>query len=284
MIKYILVFVLLSFGVSGVAQSEVLIRMQLEEEIEADVASRLRQALQQSGILLDGVSTTTLSGQLSPGREGQIEGNAIRYIVSYDLLLEARLAGNGQLFHTALVTLEGTGKNKLHARQEALRQLSVRNRSWQQAMDQLRTDYVQTLHDNCAPLLAQADQLEERHQLLTALALADGIPMDSPCYTQARERRLSYYQTYQQRYCEDHLELAGRQLALGLPNAALDEIAKIDTSSPCAAAARKLLDEAAGTLKEQQAAKAQFLRQVYQNQVEVETARSKVISGLIEGQ
>jgi hypothetical protein len=73
-------------------------------------------------------------------------------------------------------------------------------------------------------------------------------------------------------------------LALALPNAALEEIAQIDPSSSCAAAARQLLEEAAETLQDQQAAKAQFLRQVYQNQVAVETARSKVISGLLEGQ
>ncbi|MEL7221935.1 MAG: hypothetical protein AAGJ93_11490, partial [Bacteroidota bacterium] len=245
---------------------------------------RMRQALQQSGIQLDGISTIFLKARLSLGKSGEIEGMAKRKVSGYDLLLEARLAGTEQVFHTSAVSLQGSGNTLAQAKQAAIRQLNTRNRSWQAAMEQLKTDYLKSLHENCASLLREAEQLKDRQQLLTALALADGIPADAPCYTQAQTYREGYYQQYQKNYCEDHLEQARRQLALELPKAALEEIAKIDAAAPCAAEARQLLEKAAATLKDQQATKAQFLRQVYQNQVEVETARTKVISGLLEGQ
>lgn len=265
-------------------QTEVPIRMQLDEQTDVQLVDRLRQALQRSDIQIDGISTIILSSKLSPGKSGEIEGIANRQILAYDLLLEARLAGTQQLFHTSVVALQGSGSNKYEAHQAAIRQLGFRNRTWQRAIEQLKIDYIKTLHENCGSLLTEAEQLQERQQLLTALALADGIPLDAPCYAQAREYRERYYQSYQETYCQNHLEQARRQLALELPKAALAEIAKIDASAPCADEAKQLLETAAATLKDQQSAKAQFLRQVYQNQVEVETARSKVITGLLEGQ
>lgn len=276
-----LLLVLLSFSF-GYSQTDITTTIQLDPQLDSELKTRLPQALQRSGIVIDTLSDILLGGELMLGREGQIEGNATRHVISYDLLLEGRLSGSGAVFHTSTIRLTGTGSSSQQARQAALRQLQANNRSVRNASEQLKIDYQRVLAENCIQLLLQADQLQERQQLLTALALADGIPMGSPCYAQARSQRLSYYQSYQQQYCAEHLEQARRQIALEKPQAALDEITKIDVNSPCAAEARTLLEEAAVSLKDQQAAKAQFLRQVYQNQVAVETARTQAISGLIE--
>ncbi|WP_020535621.1 hypothetical protein [Lewinella cohaerens] len=272
---------LLSGFLNGMAQ-DIPLQLRFAKSVEKDVVQRLTPALQRNGALLDSLSGVLLEADLVLAREGQIEGMRTRFVAAYDLLVNLRLSGSDQVISTASTSLQATGSSLADARRNALRQLTNGGTSANRLWETLKADYQKTFTANCNDLLATAAQQAERGNLLTALAITDAIPMASPCYAQARNKRQAYYLDYQAASCRQHLDMAHQQLALEMPKAALDEIGKIDPSSDCGGEARQLVEKAAAQLKDQQSRKAQFLRQVYQNQVQIEQARNTIISDLVK--
>lgn len=252
------------------------------DKVSEEVRQYLLPALWRSGIVMDTLSGVILSASLSPVQERKLEAVQIRYIAAYDLFVEARLSGSRKVISSEAATFQSTGSTPEEARRMALRQLHTGSARVDRLLGKLTADYQRTFGENCHQLLTKAAQQAERNEVLIALAIADAVPMDAPCYELAQRQRVLYYDRYQQEFCEQHLEAARRQLALEMPKGALEEIGKIDPSSTCAAEAHQLLSQAGAQLKNQQSAKAQFLRQVYQNQVAVEQARNAVISDLVK--
>lgn len=280
-LKFTLIIGLLTGSIlSGLAQ-DIPLQLRYAKSVSADVEQRLTPTLQRNGALLDSLSGVLLEADLILAREGAMEGMRTRYVAAYDLLINLRLSGSDQVISTASASLQATGNTLDDARRNALRQLTSGSVAVNRLWETLKADYQRTFTTNCNDLLAAAAQQAERGNLLTALAIADAVPMASPCYAQARGSRSTYYLDYQAASCEQHLEAARQQLALEMPKAALDEIGKIDPASDCAPTARQLVEKAASQLKDQQSRKAQFLRQVYQNQVQIEQARNTIISDLV---
>lgn len=279
--RLFLIFILsASYFLNGTTQ-DIPLQLRFAKSVSADVEQRLIPALQRKGALLDSLSGVLLEAELVLVREGQMEGMRTRFVAAYDLLVGLRLSGSDQVISTASASLQATGNTLDDARRNALRQLTTGSAAIHRLLETLNTDYQHAFATNCNDLLATAAQQAERGNWVTALAIADAMPMASPCYAQARASRTSYYLDYQAASCTEHLEMARQQLALEMPKAALDEIGKIDPASDCAPTARQLVEKAAAQMKDQQSRKAQFLRQVYQNQVQIEQARNTIISDLV---
>lgn len=250
--------------------------VQLKADAPQVIEAKLVAALTRNGYDINDLAGTYLDVQLEPVRENQISGIQSRYVGTYQLSMTLRMQGNGRIIGSTVKAMQSSGSDA----EAALRQLDL-NEAVTTATQELNETYQYAYGTRCAALLEEAKVVAARDQL-TALAIADAIPADSPCYAEARTARTRYYEAYQTANCARHLELARRQLALNAPAAALDELAKIDPASDCAAEARTVLEEAANMREAQQLAKAQFLRQVYQNQVQVEQARTQVISELVK--
>lgn len=280
--RLFLIFILLASCFLNGTTQDIPLQLRFAKSVSSEVEQRLTPALQRNGALLDSLSGVLLEADLVLAREGVVEGMRTRYVAAYDLLINLRLSGSDQVISTASVSLQSTGNTLDDARRNALRQLTSGSAAVNHLWETLKADYQNAFTTNCNNLLATAAQQAERGNLLTALAIADAIPMASPCYAQARGSRTTYYLDYQAASCQQHLEAARQQLALEMPKAALDEIGKIDPASDCAPAARQLVEKAASQLKDQQSRKAQFLRQVYQNQVQIEQARNTIISDLVK--
>jgi hypothetical protein len=279
--RSLLLLILLASSYLTVTAQDIPLQLRFAKNVSSEVEQRLTPALQRNGALLDSLSGVLLEADLVLAREGVVEGMRTRYVAAYDLLINLRLSGSDQVISTASVSLQATGNSLDDARRNALRQLTNGSAAVNHLWETLKADYQNAFTTNCNDLLATAAQQAERGNLLTALAIADAIPMASPCYAQARGSRTTYYLDYQAASCQQHLEAARQQLALEMPKAALDEIGKIDPVSDCADTARQLVEKAASQLKDQQSRKAQFLRQVYQNQVQIEQARNTIISDLV---
>ena len=259
----------------GLQAQDLVPTVQLQSDLPEAIEARLVSALVRNGIQIDELAGTYLDVTLDPMRENRIEGMQSRYVATYQLGLTLRMQGNGRIIGSAIKGINASGKNA----EEAKRQMDI-STAVNQAAEELITAYNYAYGTRCAALLQEAQLLSGR-ETLKALAIVDAIPAGSPCHADAQTARLQYYNDYQAANCKLHLELARRQMALNAPAAALDELAKIDPTSDCAAEARSILEEAANLRETQQLAKAQFLRQVYQNQVQVEQARTQVISELV---
>lgn len=267
---------------SWLSAQDMITNIQFAPTVASDVQQHLTPLLQAGEISLDVLSGIYLDASMELVNEGKIDGMRTRYTAAYQLYLNLRISGSQEVISSQIIPLKGMGNSADNARRAALRSLRTGTPQVDTIVQQLQRDYQQAFGANCSNLLAKANQQAERDQLLTALAITNAIPMDASCYGEARASREEYYLAYQAASCQGHLEAARQQLALELPKAALEEIGKIDPASDCAITARKLLEDAADQMKEQQSRKAQFLRQVYQNQVQVEQARNAIISDLVK--
>jgi hypothetical protein len=267
---------------SAVAAQSSTINVQFAPTVDEDIRQRLTPLLQQGGIQLDELAGVYLEANLEPVRQGQIDGMQKRVTVAYDFLLNLRIGGSQEVVSSQVISVQATGTNEATARRAALSSLRSGSAKVNHFVAALRTDYDRAFNANCARLLAKAEQMTERKELLTALAIANAVPPSSSCYAQARADRESYYLAYQAANCAEHLSSARAHLVMEVPKAAVEELAKIDPASTCAEEAKQILEEAAAQLKDQQNKKALFLRQVYQNQVQVEQARNTIISDLIK--
>ena len=250
--------------------------------IDEDLRQQFTSLLYQEGCAIDTVSGVLLHLRMSPVREGVIDGMKRLHTAAFNLYVETRITGSQKIVSSEIAQVQSTGTTPEQAQEAAVQQLQTGSTRLTRLVQKLAADYEKTFGGTCHGLLAEAARLADTDQLLAALALANAVPADAECYTFASRQRTLYYDRYQQTYCRAHISAAQTQLALEMPKAAVDELAKIDPESPCAEEARILVNQAASVMKEQQTAKARFLRQVYQNQVQVEQARNQIISDLVK--
>lgn len=255
--------------------------LQIDGSVPAQLATRLNYALQQQSIQLDTTSACRLHAQLERGRSTTLEGMQGREVHGFLLYLSVKYAGKEQVISTGLIELSGTGTSARVAERNAINQLRPTHSGWQSWIKQFTDDYNAFFGADCEKIITQAADYAQQDRYLIALALVDGIPMDATCANQRSALRERYYLTYQTNHCNDHLNQAKLALTQSKAKAAIDQLAMIDPSSPCAGEAQALLSQASNQLEEQERAKAAFLRQVYQNQVKIETARNQIISDLV---
>lgn len=255
--------------------------LQIDSSMPAQWRTRLSHALQQNGVQLDTASATRLFAQLESGRSATLEGMQGREVHGFLLYLTVKYAGEDQVVSTGMIELSGTGASAAAAERNALHQLRPPHRGWQKWVEQFTDDYAAFFGTRCDEIIARAADYAQQDQHLIALALVDGIPADATCASQRSALRERYYLTYQTNHCKDHLNQAQLALTQSKAKAAIDQLAMIDPNSPCATEAQALLARASTQLKEQERAKAAFLRQVYQNQIKIENARNQIISDLI---
>ena len=248
-----------------------------EEELQQHFTSLLFQ----EGCTVDTLSGVLLSIRTSPVQYGLIDGMKRLHTAAFSLFVEARVSGSAKVISSQVGKVQSTGSSQEIARQNALRQLQSGSTRISRLMERLAADYQKAFAGTCHTLLADAAKLVDDGKLREALALTAVVPSDADCYVFARKQRDNYYARYQQEFCAVHLEAARSQIALQMPKAALEELGKIGPDSPCVEEAREALEEAAALLQDQQSTKAQFLRQVYQNQIRVEEARNQIVSDLV---
>ncbi|MEM1216492.1 MAG: hypothetical protein AAGJ82_12445 [Bacteroidota bacterium] len=254
----------------------------LRSELPPGWTVRLEQALLDASFGMDSLQPVVLQTKAFPLRETQSDQLQHQVMIQYEVTLTLRMSGTDELLANESFTIDGVGRSQRQALRSCGQGIRYTKSPVKTALDALHTTYRQRLYDQCDVLVRQVEHLRQRQQLTAALALADGIPVDATCASTARTQRDLAYQAYQTAYCEAHLQAAELSLAQQKPAATLTELAKIDPASPCAAQVRVLLKQATELRDEQQAAKATFLRQVYQNQIGIEQARTEIITNIIE--
>lgn len=250
--------------------------------IDEDLQQQFTSLLYREGCAVDTLSGVLLQLRMSPVRQGVIDGIQRLHTAAFNLYIETRISGSQKVISSEVAQIQATGRTPEGAEQSAIQQLQTGSTRLTRLVQKMAADYQKTFGGPCHSLLAEAAKLADTDQLLPAIALANAVPAEADCYTFAARQRRLYYGRYQQIYCRAHVSAAQTQIALEMPKAAVDELAKIDPESPCAEEARILVNQAAALMKEQQSAKARFLRQVYQNQVQVEQARNQIISDLVK--
>ena len=280
-LTYFLSFCFLMLSLTLSAQ-ESTPRLQLDQEIDAGLAVRLRHALHSQGVQIDSGAAVRLFAHLEYARSSQLEGMQSRTVFGFSLFLEARYPGEEQIVSTGLIALNGTGRSQADARQQAINQLLPTHPGLRQWARRYQEDYQRFFGDQCEQLLDAAAAYAREQAWQQALALVHGIPQGSPCYADAASKVDHYYSAYQVASCAEQLRLARLSLTQQQPKAAVDALALIDPRSPCSSEAEALLEEASRQLQGQEMAKAAFLRQVYQNQVQLETARQQIMEEVVK--
>lgn len=281
--KYLLLISILTGLLGGVltAQSNPAY-VELQSELSDGWTIRLEQALLAAQFRLDTLQPIRLIAHAYPFREQRTDQMKGMFLLQYEIVLELVMSGSEELLASESFTIDGAGTSKQEALRNCRRALVYRSPPVKVALDNLFTTYQERLYQNCDTFLAQISALKDRGQLTTALALADGIPVEAGCYQQARTERLAIFQAYQEQHCATHIRQAKLHLANQLPKATLNELAKVDPGASCAVEVEVLLSQATQMMKNQQSAKAQFLRQVYQNQMGLEQARTEIINNIID--
>ncbi len=272
---------LLAFTLSLSAQ-DLTPTFRFAEGVDQELEQQFTTLLYREGCAVDTLSGVLLSLRMTPMREGVIDGMRRLHTAAYQLYVESRISGSQKVLTAEAAQIMSTGTSPEQARRSALLQLQNGTSQLTTIIKKMATDYQQAFAGPCHGLLADAAKLASNEEFLAALAVTNAIPVDADCYDFAQGQRQRYYDKYQEAYCATHLNAARSKLTLEQPKAAVEELAKIDPQSSCAAEAQRILEVAASQLKEQQSAKARFLRQVYQNQVQVEQARNQIISDLVK--
>jgi hypothetical protein len=272
---------LLCTAVASLTAQDLSPRLRLASDLPAELAARLTVALQPY-VQLDTTSGPILQATLIEDQAMTLDGIRTKEVIGYQLLLEVTYRGEAQVIATGSVPLKGTGSSKAGAQQQALREIRATNTNLKQWAGRYAKDYQSYFGEHCHRILAGAADHAGRGEWLIALGLVEYLPPDSPCAGEAAALRTEYYQNYQQTHCRDHQHQAELALTQQQARAAIDHLALIDPGSPCADEVPALLNQATRMLQTQETAKAAFLRQVYQNQVQIETARNQIISDLVK--
>lgn len=249
---------------------------------DEDLRQQFTSLLYQEGCAVDTLSGVLLQIRMTPVRQGMIDGMKRLHTAAFNLYVETRLSGSQKVVSSEVAQIQSTGNTPELAERAAILQLQNGSTRLSRLIQKLSADYQKTFGGPCHELLAEAAKLANNDQLIPAIALTNAVPASADCYVFASRQRSTYYTRYQEEFCRAHISAAQTHLALEKPQAAVEELSKIDPESSCAEDARVLVERAASLLKEQQSAKARFLRQVYQNQVQVEQARNQIISDLVK--
>ncbi len=258
-------------------------RLQLDPTIDANVSMRLRHALHSLGVQIDSTAPIRLFAELEAGNAGQLDAMQQRNIQTVTLLLEARYPGEERLISTAWLEFRGSGTNASAAQRQAINQIRPTHAGLKRWVIRYQSDIDQFFGENCAQLLETASTYADREDWREALAIAHGIPREATCYAEATPLVDRYYDAFQESSCNEQLRLAQLALTQQQAKVAIDALAQIDPTSSCAGEAEQLLNQAAQQLQGQEVAKAAFLRQVYQNQVQLETARQEIMEEVVKG-
>ncbi|MEO0724939.1 MAG: hypothetical protein AAFZ63_10385 [Bacteroidota bacterium] len=267
--------------VTSLSAQELKPTFRFADGVEEDLQQQFTALLYREGCTVDTLSGVMLSLRMSPVQEGMIDGMRRLHTAAYQLYIESRISGSQRILTAEVSQIMSTGTSAEQARRAALMQLQNGTSQLSIIIQKMVADYREAFAGPCHALMADAVKLANNDEPLAALALANAVPADADCYDFAQRQRARYYDQYQEAFCATHLSTARAKLTLEEPKAAVEELAKIDPQSTCASEAQQLLEQAAALLKEQQSAKARFLRQVYQNQVQVEQARNQIISDLV---
>ena len=279
--RYLFSIVSLFFLVSSSLAQNLTPTFRFAAEVDEELQQQFTTLLYREGCTVDTLSGVIISLRMSPMQEGVIDGMRRLHTASFQLYIESRISGSERVLTAEVAQVQSTGTTPEQAQRSALQQLNSSSSRMSPVIKKMMADYEKMFSGPCHALLAEAASLANKENYLAALALADAVPADADCYNFAQGRRTRFYEQYQEAFCNEHLTAARNSLAVQQPKAALDELAKIDPQSNCAAEAQQLLAEASTQLQDQQSAKARFLRQVYQNQVQVEQARNQIISDLV---
>lgn len=204
-------------------------------------------------------------------------GMATLKVIDLDMTLYVAHADDKTIFGSNNVRLRGIAKTKNQAILNALNSIEPNKDSWTTFFDKTKSKIVQYYDKNCARIMEKAELQSKTGNIESAIMQLMNIPLEVPCYNQAKSLTLTIYKKFSEERCTLLLQEAKTKLALKQFEEALAIIAKIDPNTSCFTQANAAMTKALPEINEEIKKQWNFLKTVYNDSVALEKMRIKAI-------
>lgn len=163
-------------------------------------------------------------------------------VVDVSLTLTVQYIYEDVIFSDITVELQGSGKNKGQAINNAIKNINTRSSKWNRFMNDTHLEIVRYYEGMCDKLMTQAKQLNKLHLTSEALALLWPIPKEVACHAIVEELVIEIYENHMAKQCKKEMMRAKAFLAGNRYDEGLGVLSMINPSSDCYDDAVKMLE------------------------------------------
>jgi len=187
---------------------------------------------------------------------------------------------SGESFMVFSKNISGASKDRNTAIRKAIRNIRPKDARYKKFVKALLEKTTSYYKEECSSIIADAQKAIQLNNLEKAITLINVLPNDSECKTENQNLLDETYQDYQVQHCNNIITKAKHAGLKKDFKTALDWLAKVDTTSPCAADAQRELEKISKAADEQAQKKLEFLNKVYSDNKELQKARQQNMNAI----
>lgn len=208
----------------------------------------------------------------------EMQGLRKMQVVKAEFTLHVKQLDNGVVFGSVSKTVSGTSTSKEQSIRNAINEIPVSGKFYQEFLDGVRIKLNQYYSENCAIILSNADKYYQVKEYAQAVSELLKVPAEAgSCQDQVKSKLGQYYQSFQEQHCAELLQVANAKVAAGDYDTALEVISVIDPTSSCGKKVESLLPQIEGKATDRWEQRFELLKRVYTNEVELEKYRIEAI-------
>lgn len=215
------------------------------DAVQSHLHSRLTSLVSRSGLAaVPGISDFVLYPTLVTLDEG-VAGGGLRdqVVVRAEISLFVKNAADGRLFASDSWTFTGSGASAERAMMDVISSLRPRDRNVRDFLTTTRERIVGYYDSNCDAVVAEGSAAAATGDVGRAIAVLMAVPAVSSCHERSSNEAAALVAAQQERECGQALVGARAEVAADRFGAAIDLLATVDPSSPCASDAEGLIDD-----------------------------------------
>ncbi len=201
-------------------------------------------------------------------------------VVRVSLSIFVQSAQGNVIYASITKDYQGSGKNKKAALNNAIVNIKVKNKKFEDFLKEARSEVVRYYNQMCDNILEQANTLTEFKQHTEAIFLLWPIPYEVDCHKEAREKMITIYRALVEYSCKNLLFDARTYITSKDYGKAMAVLRKIDAEASCASEALVLMTEISAKVDEQEKLYIDLYKKMRENEFELEKERYKNIGDM----
>lgn len=202
-------------------------------------------------------------------------------VVEAEVTFNIMQADNQLIFHTASITVQGSGSSKKSAINNAIRKINSKSKPLKDFIIEGKQKLRNYYDKQCHSLIEKAVLLAEMQSYEESLSILFSIPDGVCCSYKARETANNVFRAYQNQNCRIWLQKSKAFTANNQYAEALEILSRIDPSSDCAEESIYLLEQLDEMVEVKEREMLDLLQERYHNSLLMETNRMQLMRDVL---
>ena len=184
------------------------------------------------------------------------------------------------IFASTTKDYQGTGKDRRSAINNAITNIKVRDKTYENFLKEARAEVVRYYNQMCSTILEQAKTLTAFKKHTEAIYLLWPIPNEVECHKEARENMITIYKEFVEYRCDNLLYDAKTFITNKDFGKAMLVLRQIDAQASCAGDAITLMGQIAAKVDEQERLYIDLYKKMRENDFELEKERYRAMGNI----